>query len=164
MWQSPRGKRAMTHWASLLRWIWPISECNLMTRDSRSRPPKGGPIIRECRGSGPEKQKPKHNPCWPRGRNWRKPIVLTIWPRHPGHFRELGKNQAPAYSVSDKGSCDRLKPKHAKCVSTQSMIFVRWHSPSQALTAKHVLYPQLTATSNIYLSRGSQLLVPFIWK
>ena len=26
------------------------------------------------------------------------------------------------------------------------MTFVRWHSPSQALIAKHVLYPQLTAT------------------
>ena len=31
------------------------------------------------------------------------------------------------------------------------MIFVRWHRPSQALTAKHVLYPQLTATSRIYI-------------
>ena len=26
------------------------------------------------------------------------------------------------------------------------LFLVRWHSPSQALTAKHVLYPQLTAT------------------
>ena len=44
-----------------------------------------------------------------------------------GHFREHGINQAPAYSVSD-------------------MIFVRWHNPSQALIAKRVSYPQLTAT------------------
>ncbi len=78
MWQSPRGKRAMTHWASLLRWIWSISEYNLMTRDSRKRTLMFGPFIRERTGSGPEKQKPKHNPCWPEGRNWRKPIVLTV--------------------------------------------------------------------------------------
>ncbi len=26
LWQSPRGKRAVSHWASLLRWIWSISE------------------------------------------------------------------------------------------------------------------------------------------
>ncbi len=38
----------------------------------------GGPFIRERRGSGPEKQQSKHNPCRPVGRNWRKPIVLTL--------------------------------------------------------------------------------------
>ena len=140
VWQSPRGKRAVTHWASLLRWIWSISEYNLMTRDSRKRTPIGGPFIRERRESGPEKQQPNHNPCWPEGRNQRKPIVLTIdlleftknayiclsrrtenyvtmpvicppWPCDPGHFRERGKNLAPAYGMSDKGSYDRLKPK-----------------------------------------------------
>ncbi len=29
MWQSTRGKWWLTHWASLLRWIWSISEYNL---------------------------------------------------------------------------------------------------------------------------------------
>ncbi len=28
-WQSPIGKQAVPHWASMLRWIWSISECNL---------------------------------------------------------------------------------------------------------------------------------------
>ncbi len=32
--QSTRGKWWLTHWASLLRWIWSISEYNLTTRDS----------------------------------------------------------------------------------------------------------------------------------
>ncbi len=67
----------MSHWASMLRWIWSISECNLTIRDSLKRTPMGGPFSTERRGSGPEKQQPKHNPCWPVGRNWRKPIVLT---------------------------------------------------------------------------------------
>ena len=42
VWQSPRGKRVVTHWASMLRWIWPVSECNLTTRDSRKQTPMGG--------------------------------------------------------------------------------------------------------------------------
>ena len=33
MWQSTWGKWWLTHWASLLRWIWSISEYNLTTRD-----------------------------------------------------------------------------------------------------------------------------------
>ncbi len=70
LWQSPRGKRVVTHWASMQRWIWLISECYLMTRDSRKWTPMGGPFVRECRGSGLEKQQPKHNPCRPVGRNW----------------------------------------------------------------------------------------------
>ena len=37
MWQSPIGKQAVPHWASMLRWIWSISEYNLKTRDSRKR-------------------------------------------------------------------------------------------------------------------------------
>ena len=35
--------------------------------------------------------------------------IGPICPRDPGHFRERGKNQAPAYSVSDKGPYDRLE-------------------------------------------------------
>ncbi len=37
------------------RWIWSISECNLMTRDSQKWTPMGGLFMRERRGSGPEK-------------------------------------------------------------------------------------------------------------
>ena len=46
----------------------------------------------------------------------------------PGHFQEGRKNQAPTYSVSDKGPHDR------------------WYNPSQAFAVKHVSYPRLTAT------------------
>ncbi len=35
LWQSTWGKWWLTHWASLLRWIWSISEYNLTTRVSR---------------------------------------------------------------------------------------------------------------------------------
>ncbi len=38
VWQSPKGKRVVTHWASMLRWIWSISEYNPTTRDSRNGP------------------------------------------------------------------------------------------------------------------------------
>ncbi len=37
MWQSPIGKQAVPHWASMLRWIWSISEYNLKTRDSQKQ-------------------------------------------------------------------------------------------------------------------------------
>ncbi len=67
LWQSPRGNRVVTHWASMLRWIWSISEYNLTTRDSRKRTPMGGSFVRKRRGSVPEKQQPKHNPCRPVG-------------------------------------------------------------------------------------------------
>ncbi len=73
MWQSPIGKQEVPHWASMLRWIWSISECNLKIRDSGKQTPKGGLLKWTRRGSGPEKKQPKHNPYWPEGRNWRKP-------------------------------------------------------------------------------------------
>ncbi len=73
VWQSSRGKWWLTHWASLLRWIWSLSEYNLKTRDSQKRTLNSGPCVRERRGSGPAKQKPKHNPCRPVGRNWKVP-------------------------------------------------------------------------------------------
>ncbi len=37
------------------------------------------------------------------------PVIGSICSRDLGHFRERGKNQAPAYTVSDKGPYDRLK-------------------------------------------------------
>ncbi len=69
LWQSPRGNRVVTHGASMLRWIWSISEYNLTTRNSPKRTLKSGPFVRERRGSEPEKQQPKHNPCGPLGPN-----------------------------------------------------------------------------------------------
>ncbi len=67
LWQSPNGKRWLTHWASMLRWRWSISEYNLTTRDSPKQTLKSGSFVRECRRSGPAKQKPKHNRCRPVG-------------------------------------------------------------------------------------------------
>ncbi len=147
---SPRGKQAVPHWASVLRWIWSISECNLMTGDSRKRTPKGGLSIRERRGSGPENKQPKHNPCWPVGRNWRKPIVLVksdhvtlATSRSAGKIRHL-----PTVCLT-KVHTIVWNPNG---VSTRSMNFVRWHNPSQELTAKHVSCPQLTATPQYLLT------------
>ncbi len=60
-----------------------------------------------------------------------------------GHFRERGKYQAPAYSVSDKGHTVDWNPNG---VSMRSMEFIRWYNPSQAYTVNHVSYQQLTAT------------------
>ncbi len=70
----------------------------------------GGPFMMERRGSGPEKQQPKHNPCRPVGRNWKEPILLAIGPNWPRDLK-YGKYQAPAYSVSDKGPHDQLESK-----------------------------------------------------
>ncbi len=61
-----------------------------------------------------------------------------------GHFRERGKSQAPAYSVSDKGPHDRLKP--FMVFQPNPVGFNSWNNPSQAFTEKHVSYPRLTAT------------------
>ena len=63
----------------MLRRIWSISEYNLTTRDSLKQTLKSGPFVRERRGSGPEKQQPKHNPCRPVGRNWK----MDDFPRAP---------------------------------------------------------------------------------
>ncbi len=111
LWQSPKGKRWLTHWASMLRWRRSISEYNLKTRDSPKRTLKSGPFVRERRGSGPAKQKPKHNPCRPVVRNWKtkngylpreaencvtSSVIgpkMTTWPCG-------GKSQAPGHWVS----------------------------------------------------------------
>ncbi len=71
LWQSPKGNRVVTHWALMLRW----------TRDSRKQTLMDGPFARERRGSGPEKQQPKHNPCRPVGSNWNSSIQIcvSIW-------------------------------------------------------------------------------------
>ncbi len=56
--------------------------------------------------------------CRPEGRNWKDPIFIgntyitrpvigSNWPRD----LKGGKNQAPAYSVSDKGPYNRLESK-----------------------------------------------------
>ncbi len=79
VWQSPKCKRVVTHWASMLRWIRSISEYNLKTRDSPKRTLKSRVFVWERRGSGPEKQKAKHNPCRPVGRNWKEPIFIGSW-------------------------------------------------------------------------------------
>ncbi len=55
----------------------------------------------------------------------------------------LATSCSTAYSVSDKGWCDRLKPR--RCFNSTHN-FARWYNPSQALAAKHVSYPQRTAT------------------
>ncbi len=82
----------------MLRWRWSISEYNLTTRESPKRTLKSGLFVRERRGSGHAKQKPKHNPCRPVGRNWKVPIFIGSLnlPRDPCG----GKPQAPGHKVS----------------------------------------------------------------
>ncbi len=121
LWQSPGGKRWLTHWASMLRWRWSISEYNLKTRDSTKRTLKSGPFVRERRGSGPAKQKPKHNPC---GNTGNTKVHRIVW--------------------------------NPKGIPTISMENMKWYSPSQVLTVKHVSYPQLTATDTKYIDWEDQ--------
>ena len=40
LWQSPIGKQAVPHLASMLRLIWSISECNLKSWDSLKQTPQ----------------------------------------------------------------------------------------------------------------------------
>ncbi len=142
----------------MLRWIWSISKCNLTNRDSRKWTPMGGPSLRERRGSGPEKQQPKHNPCRRSQLYWQL-IYLSKTKTY--------------YKPNDllNNACDWCKPDHVTLsagkirhlltvcltkvhmigwnpngIPTRSMENMRWYSPSQVLTAKHVPYPQLTAT------------------
>ncbi len=136
IWQSPRGKRVVTHWASMLRCILLISECNLTTRDSRKRTPMGGPPMRERRGSGPEKrQQPKNNPWRPVGIRHLLTVCLT-------KVHMIGWNP--------------------NGIQTRSMENIRWYNPSQVLTAKHVSYQQLTAKINALggLEKITKIKVP----
>ena len=114
------------------RWIWSISEYNLTTRDSQKRTPMGGPFTRECRGSGPEKQQSKHNPCRPVGRNWKEPILIR-------HLLTVCLTKLHMIGWDPSG------------IPTRSMLNVKWYNPLQVLTAKHVPYPQLTETIPFYI-------------
>ncbi len=106
----------------MLRWIWSISEYNLTARDSRKRTRMGGPFMRERRGSGPEKQQPKHNPCRPVGRNWKEPILLAIDLMRSFsvlHLLSMGLHQRIQNGCSPCGTenlrntaCDWSKPDH----------------------------------------------------
>ncbi len=123
------------------KWIWLISECNLTTRDSRKWTPMGGPFMRERRGSGPEKLQPKHNPCRPVGRNWKEPI---LWSK-PDHMTlGAGKIRHLLTVCLTKVHMMVWDPIGTP---TRSMVNMKWYSPSQVLTAKHVPHPQLTATA-----------------
>ncbi len=138
MWQSPKGKRVLSHWASLLRWRWSISEYNLKTTDSPKRTLKSGPFVRERRRRGPAKQKPKHNPCRPVGRNWK----IQKWPSDPvaGNHRHLDTECLARVNLIGWDP---------KGIPRRSMENMKWYSSSRVLTATHVSYPQLTAIYKI---------------
>ena len=92
----------------------------VMTRDSRKWTPMGGPFMRERRGSGPEKQQPKHNPCRPEGRKWN---TNGCSPRRTENLRNTACDWSKPdhmtlsvagkirHSVSDKSPYDRLGSK-----------------------------------------------------
>ena len=103
MWQSPRGKRVVTHWASMLRWIWSISECNLMIRDSRKRTPMGGSFIRERRGSGPENGVSTRSMSFVRWHSHHK-----HWPQKTCAVPTADCNSQSMVKVADSGSVNYL--------------------------------------------------------
>ncbi len=153
LWQSPKGKRWLTHWASVLRWRY-----NLTTRDSPKRTLKGGPYVRERQGSWPAKQKPKHNPCRPVGRNWKVPILIDRMIPVSGNHRHLDTRYLAKV---------HMIVWNPKGIPTWSMENMKWYSPSQVLTAKHVSYPQLTATGlhQVVVSTGNHFpMHAKIWK
>ena len=53
VWQSPRGKPAVSHWASLLRLIWPIIVQSLAELSSFLLSPRQGAQLRFWRGNEP---------------------------------------------------------------------------------------------------------------
>ncbi len=109
MWQSPIGKQAVPHWASMLRWIWSISECNLKIRDSRTQTPQRVTCYSgNVEGADLKNNSQSTTPIDPKVGTGGSHVCWPILPTWPSHFR---KNQAPAYSVSDKGQHDWLKPK-----------------------------------------------------
>ncbi len=117
------------------RSIWSISEYNVTTRDSLKRTLKSGPFVRERRGSRPEKQQPKHNPCRLVGRNWKDHVIPVA-----GNHRQLDTRCLAKV---------HLIVWNPKGIPTRSMENMKWYSSSQVLTAKHVSYPQLSATLSL---------------
>ncbi len=86
--------------------------------------PMGGPFTRERRGSGPEKQQPKHNPCRPVGRNWKEPILLhndhvTLWWEITGTWTPECLARANLIGRDPKG------------IPRRSIKSVKWYSSSQ---------------------------------
>ncbi len=75
------------------------------------------------------KKQPKHNPCRPVGRNWKDPKAGKV-----RHLDTVCLTKVHMIAWNPNG------------IPTRSMENMKWFSPSQVLTAKHVSYPQLTAT------------------
>ncbi len=66
--------------------------------------------------------------------------------------RSLNFILTPAYSVSDKGPHDRLKP--FMVFQPDPVDFNSWHNLSQAFTEKQMSYPRLTATVQIKIMQN----------
>ncbi len=114
LWQSPRGKRVVTHWASMLRWIWSISQ-HWKKSGAKMAPPWScfGKRLHFLKVEPFTKTVPRWGPSW-------------------GH--ENGSTLEPFWLHF--------------FLSVSVMENMKWYSPSQVLTAKHVPYPQLTATAS----------------
>ncbi len=140
MWQSSKGKRWLTHWVSMLRWRWSISEYNLMTMDSPKWTLKSGPFVREHRGSRPARQKPKHNPCRPVGRILKVPILIS----KTDHATPLAGNHRHLDTwVSGYGWLDRMESKgYPKTIKQNA----KWYSPSQ-------VWPQIMCLTHSWLQQ-----------
>ncbi len=130
-----------------------ISEYNLMTRDSRKWTPMCGPFIRERRKSGPEKQQPKHNPCWPVSFNAKVDLVDLC--NNACDWSNLTKWPWPLPGAREKsGTCLQcVWQRPIRSVETQTVFQLDpWFvlggiAHHKHWPQKHVSYPQLTATS-----------------
>ncbi len=118
-----RRSVVVTHWKN--RWIWPISECNLMIKDSRKQAPRRKPLLcGNVEGADLKKQQPKHNPYWPEGRNWWEATCATSG--RAGKVRNLLTvclTKAPVYDWNHYG------------VSTKTFMNIcSPHNPSQGFS------------------------------
>ena len=133
------GKQAVAHRASLLRWIWSISECNLMTRDSTN--------TQSRTHIDPKVGTDGSHVCW---------LYLSPERRLP-----LAHSAHATWSLPGEreksGTCLQcVWQRSTRSIETQMvfqcdpMDFISWYNPSEAYTVKHVSYPRLTATRGLY--------------
>ncbi len=131
VWQSPIGKQAVPHWASLLRWIWSISECNRWYIIALPA------VINQLR---PMKSAGQGMLTKPGSQGWVKqpiPVLGLVQTSVPdSSTKPLGLR--PSGLVELSGTLVWTNP------SQTSVLYSL--NPSQAYIAKHVSYPQLTTT------------------
>ncbi len=162
MWQSPIGEQAVPHWATMLRWIWSISECNLKIRDSQKQTPRrvtcysvnveGADLKNNSHSTthiDPKVVTGGSHVCW-LCFNWLKPRHTLTTPAI-GSF--CPRDLVTSGRAEKSGTCLQcVWQRSTRSIETQMvfqcnpMDFISWYYPWQAYTVKHVSNPRLTAT------------------